>query len=86
MTVGDPNAISNATDDVKKTILKKYISGILVDREERVLKFDIRKIPAVTPELLNRYSTHKPLKMSLANVMSAACSGGRHCAGKRDAY
>jgi len=79
------NAITNATDDVKKTILKKCISGIVVDREEKVLKFDIRKIPAVTPELLNRYSTRKPLKTSIASVVSAACSGGRQCCGTEDA-
>ncbi len=70
------HAIRNSTEDVKKTILRKCISGVLVDREAKKFKFDIRKVPAVTPELERRYAIRKPLSITLANVMSANTFGG----------
>ena len=70
------DTIRNATEDVRKTILRKCISGILVDREAKKFKFDIRKVPAVTPEIEKRYISRKPLSVTLANVMSATANGG----------
>ena len=36
----------------RKGLIKKCISRIVVDREEGVARFYVRRIPAVTPELL----------------------------------
>jgi hypothetical protein len=35
----------------RKSLIKKCISRIVVDREEKVARFYVRRIPAVTPEL-----------------------------------
>lgn len=68
--------ITSAPEDIKKSWLKKCISEVIVDREAEEFRFNIRKVPAVTPELERSFTSHKPLTMSLANIVSAASSGG----------
>ena len=56
----------------KKLLVKKMISEIVVDRESGVVRFYVRRVPAVSPELEKLYEK----KRVPAGVASTQSSGG----------
>ena len=59
---------------------KRMISEIVVDRHKGVVRFYVRKVPAVSPELENPYENKK----ATAKIASAECSGGPNFASLTD--
>jgi len=59
----------------KKLLVKKMISEIVVDRESGVVRFYVRRVPAVSPELEKLYEK----KRVPAGVASTQSSGGTQC-------
>ncbi|MEX2117168.1 MAG: recombinase family protein [Bacteroidota bacterium] len=57
----------------RKTLIKKVISEIIVDRESNTIRFYIRKLPAVSPQLEDLLKK----KRAPTEVVSARSSGGR---------
>ena len=57
----------------QKLLIKKVISEIVVDREKSVVKFYIRRVPAVSPELEELLQNKK----GPAGFASPESSGGR---------
>jgi site-specific DNA recombinase len=62
----------NAPIEEKKLLIKKMISEIVVDRDNGVVRFYVRRVPAVSPELEKLYEK----KRVPAGVASTQSSGG----------
>jgi hypothetical protein len=59
----------------KKALLKQCISDILVDRERKVVRFSVRRIPVMTAEIESLLKEHQKNK-AVTEVMTAVSSGG----------
>jgi len=57
----------------QKLLIKKVISEIVVDREKGVVRFYVRRVPAVSPELSDLLQNKK----GPADIASPESSGGR---------
>lgn len=59
----------------KKSLLRQCISGILVDRERKVVRLAVRRIPVVTAEIESVLQKNEKNK-AVTGVMTAVRSGG----------
>ena len=57
----------------QKLLVRKVISEIVVDREKGVVRFYVRRLPAVTPELADLLQNKK----GPTDIASPESSGGR---------
>ena len=65
--------IHEAPIEVQKDLVRKIISEIIVDREKEVVRFYVRRVPAVTPEIENLFKIRRGPSTEIASPQS---SGG----------
>lgn len=73
MLLNFQDRFEKAPIEERKLVVRKLISQVVIDRDQRVARLYVRKLPAVTPELESLYEN----KRALTDVVSARSSGGR---------